>query len=481
MFVFGVLALALFLALQFAAPAFSLDAEMTNLSKLEQKFFHHDYPKDDKTVRIERLEKLVYGEAKSGGNEERISSLLTLISDLSPPKVADDSPSQTPEAKPALTAQEPVRQEPESDEPENNGPVANASSYPAVTAIEKKLFGRDYVGESVANRLERLETKAFGKKSTSEDMQERMDKLKAYTGIDVAKVAPAGSDWSDEDEAASETAMRQPEIQPDMQPDIQPFTGLGSAGRGRDLVDRSGRPIHRNLDPYAGSGTFGAGGMPPRAPELARDTMPMPAPNAVGMNQQLALLEKEVFRKTYSNETIPARLNRLESTVFPSDKTAADKALPDRVSRLVTAVPISQANNMEKPKPRRDPDFPDMDDMDLGGIPVAPQRTQGGLSKIINGLGNMLGGGGSYTTGGYAGGPGTLVNDPATGMLYDQYTGTLIDPMTGAVVGRRSTTSQTYGGFGSGFSQVSPYGMGGSGMGFGFGGSGIRFGSGMWP
>lgn len=477
MFVFGVLALALSFALHFAAPAFSLDAEMTSLSKLEQKFFHHDYPKDDKTVRIERLEKLVYGETKSGGNEERISSLLSLISDLTPPAVAEDSSSQTPAAKPALTAQEPLQQEPAGQEPENDGPVANASSYPAVTAIEKKLLGRDYVGESVGKRLERLETKAFGKKSASEDMQERMDKLKAYTGIDVAKVAPAGSDWSDEDEAASETAMQHPGIEPN----IQPFTGLGSAGRGRDLVDPTGRPIHRGYpDRYAGTGTFGAGGMPPRAPELARDTMPTPAPNAVGMNQQLALLEKEVFRKTYSNETIPARLNRLEATVFPSDKTAADKALPDRVSRLVTAIPISQANNVAKSKLRRDPDFPDMDDMDMDGIPVAPQRTQGGLSKIINGLGSMLGGGGSYT-GGYAGAPGTLVNDPATGMLYDQYTGTLIDPMTGAVVGRRSTSSQTYGGFGSGFSPVSPYGMGGSGMGFGFGGSGIRFGSGMWP
>lgn len=499
----------------------ALDAFSENLSKLEEKFFQHDYPKDEKSARIERLEKFVFGEAKTGSDDERLNGLLALVPNLNEKPGSGTGDSPTAASPPSSTSSfrddrpvssgrpsQPVEQSGRNDaesepKPEN---IANRSSYPAITAIEKKLLGRDYVGESVDKRLERLEVKAFGKKSGSDDPQERMDKLKAYTGVDVAKAAPAGSDWADEDETA--------DLSP-QQPDLQPFTGIGGGGSpyGRDLrrdmqnsVGRSPRNSSGYQDSYAGTGTFGAGAgivprastsspgrlatgeMPPTAPDLMRGGSQASAPSALGMNQQLALLEKEVFRKAYSNETIPARLNRLEATVFPQEKAAQDKSLPERVNRLIAAVPISQTPAAPaRPKVRRgDPDFPDMDDIDMmGGIPTAPPRGQGGLSKIMNGLGNMLGGGGSYV-GGYPVQPGTLVTDPGTGMLFDQYTGTLIDPMTGAVVGRRASVAPGYGGggysgFNSGFAPASPYGMGGSGMGFGFGGSGIRFGSGMWP
>ena len=37
--------------------------------------------------------------------------------------------------------------------------------YPTVSAIEQRLLGKDYAGEPIDQRLNRLETKAFGKPS----------------------------------------------------------------------------------------------------------------------------------------------------------------------------------------------------------------------------------------------------------------------------------------------------------------------------
>lgn len=498
--------LALGLSVGFSClPAKADDAAM--LSKLEFKYFQHDYAKDETAARLERLEKMVFGEVRTGNDADRLKSLVALVPNLNQKVGEDENSSAAADAAPPQkrTATKPAPKAPRYDaqpQDEERDAVVNDSSYPAVTAVEKKLLGRDFIGESVGKRLDRLEIKAFGKTSASDDLQDRLDRLKRATGVDVARQAPAGSDWADEEDGPDLTYV------PDK--GIQPFTGIG----GEDGRSFSGRDLRKDFqqamgrrpsgyDPYAGTGTFGAGGaqpqpsarrgssdrfdddMPPMAPNLARNNSGMPPSPAMGLSQQVALLEREVFKKTYSNETIPARLNRLETTVFPSQQPSGDKSLPDRMSRLMAAVPVSQAAAPAPKRQKRD-DF--LDDDDSLMPPVAPQRQagNGGLSKIINGLGSMLTGG---MVGGYAVAPGTLVTDPQTGFLYDQYTGTLIDPMTGAVVGRRNSVQQYgsgggmstgFGGFNSGFSPMSPYGMQGSGMRFGFGSGGIGLG-GPWP
>lgn len=508
------------------APAFADDA--SSLSRLEDKYFQTAFPKDEKAERIERLEKLVFGEARSGSLDERLKSLI----DLLPAESAEQAPASPGQATPAspeadnsapppaperkMHATEPLPDE--ASEPINNG-----SSYPAVTAIEKKLLNRDYVGESVGKRIDRLEIKAFGKTYASEDLQDRVDRLRSASGVDVAKVKPSASEWADEDEDPGVVGAP-PSASSGIGGDgVQPFTGIpGGADdpsarrnyRRQQALDPYGRS-RQPYDPYAGTGTFGGGGglrsqgggsgtfgsglgsssagaglapegMPPAAPDYGRGANPQtaqsPAP-ALGISQQLALLEREVFNKTYDKdkqETILTRLNRLETNIFPNDKTSAAKSLPERVSRLLAAVPTSQTMPPTAPKRGgRDPDFPDLD---FSGPGTISQRNPGGLSKILNGLGNALSGG---YTGGYVA-PGTLITDPSTGLLYDQYTGTLIDPLTGAVVGRRTVTSggynyPNYGGFGSGMSPMTPFGGGGmgSGLNFGFGGGGMRIGG--WP
>ncbi|MBX9688356.1 MAG: hypothetical protein K2X27_16725 [Candidatus Obscuribacterales bacterium] len=491
--------------------------DASNLAKLEDKYFQHAFPKDETADRIERLEKLIFGEARSGSNEQRLKSLTDLVPDLnSPPPTADTAPAESPPERSSAAPRQALKPALPQEDKSVDEPPVNDSSYPAVTAMEKKLLARDYIGEAVGKRLDRLEIKAFGKTSASDDLQDRVDRLKSATGIDIAKVKPANSEWADEEE--------------DSDGGVQPFTGISSddpsSQRNLRKQQAYNRPRSQN-DPYAGTGTFGssstsgngnysgtfgagsagssgsygssgrfADGMPPSAPDYSRASAspPVPAPQ-LGVSQQIALLEKEVFGKTYEKEkqeTILTRLSRLESTVFPQDKPAANKSLPDRMSRLLAAVPLSQAAlppTAPSAKRRRggDPDYPDLD-FDGPSNLSSQQRSAGGggLSKIINGLGNALSGGyaGSYNA--VPGTVGTLVTDPSTGLLYDQYTGTLIDPMTGAVVGRRSVQQMggygypAYGGFNSGLSPMSPFGgMGGSGMNFGFGGGGIRFGG--WP
>jgi hypothetical protein len=205
----------------------------------------------------------------------------------------------------------------------------------------------------------------------------------------------------------------------------------------------------------------------------------------MGLSQQVNALEIEIFGKA-SGGDLRTRLGRLEEAVFPKEKPSDDKPLPDRVARLVSVIPISTQNGNRRVANRPS----DMDD--LSNMPQAAPQRQGGLSKIINSMGRMMGGG-------YAGGfpvTGAYATDPATGLLIDS-SGNLIDPNTGMVIGRRVVQPNygysPYGGINSFQNGMSPYGMGGygsgfgTGSGFGIGGGGLRMGigggrpTGMWP
>jgi hypothetical protein len=172
--------------------------------------------------------------------------------------------------------------------------------------------------------------------------------------------------------------------------------------------------------------------------------------------------------------------------------------LPERVNRLADVVGSSaQPASPSRRVAQRNTDDDLLEDPQM----PRPAPSRSGISKIIRGMGNLITGGGygAYSMGS------NLVSDPQTGMLLDMYSGNLIDPRTGAVVGNRATGlgSSTFGalpytGFNNGLSPMGvPYGMStggmrfGSGVGTGFGG-GTRFGGmgfgtglgqsfGMWP
>ncbi len=481
------------------APGADSTSSGPNLSKLEVKFFQHDYPKDTVATRLERLEKMVFGEMRSGSDYDRLSNLLAAVPNLNPKvgggeDLEPDIPgsgSVADENGSSRTGRQTATQPGVSGADRHYLP-AQGSKYPAVSAIESRVLGKDYAAEPVAKRLDRLETKLFGRPSRSDDLMERVDRIKQRAGVDIARQAPAGSDWAEEDE--------------DMDYLSEPAaTSNGEDGKtfsGRDLrqdMQRAfGIPPGGNLTgSYSNNGSYGMGGgaasRPPAAPSVpsspSRTRMPSyggppapaPAPPrqartqapqpASGLNDQVGALEQEIFGRSF-RDPLPARLNRLESTVFPQEKPATDRALPDRVQRLLSVIPLSRQPRQVAQGQRPDDLDQDLDDLGSPAPRPAPPRASSGLSKIINSISGFL-------NGGYPMGGGGLSTDPQTGLLYDALTGNLIDPVTGVVVGQRLNPGTGFGGgigsFGSGFSPYGamPYGIGsGSSMRFGFGGMG---------
>lgn len=529
------------LSLFICAPAsFAVSPNDSNLLKLEDKFFHKSYPKETMDERLDRIEKMVFGEAKDGAEDARLSALVQAVPTLNQVDTTSAPPQQT--ANRSNGSGNASGKPPAAADDEEDSTPAPIGHYPAIDAMEKKVLGKPYSQEPVNQRLARLETKLFGKPSTSTDLTDRTDKLKLASGVDITKSAPLNTDWADEDEdeptnitppspvarqGADGRSFSGRDIGADMRKAFgmpgqrSTMGGSGSYGAYGSGGMSSGGGIASSGSYGGGSGMYGAGSAPaPRARPAAppqdfdddedddlplptrRAGVPQPAPDiraaaprpqGMGLNQQVTLMENEVFSKTFPKDALPARLQRLEQSLFPAEKAWTDKDLPARVQRLAGVIAISPSGTSQKvaQTPQAAPDFNDDD----GYPPTAPTASRkgnrgsgGGLGKILNSIGSMMGGG---FVGGYPMQGGTVVTDPRTGLLLDTRTGNLIDPATGMVIGQRSMQgfSTGFGGMNSGMGGMGSFGNGFSTGGFGMSTGGMRFGSpmgggygmGRWP
>jgi hypothetical protein len=500
----------------FSLPCF---ADTDDMTRLEIRFFQHNYPKDSQEARLDRLEKMVFGETKTGSEGERLARLVGAVpagestppagtasgsqsdSLVDEPRARTSSPGSSTSSSSSGSQSSYENDAPRSTSRKSSSPPPQATAdnddddtvktdekYPAVTAIEQKTLGKDYAGEPVNKRLARLETKVFGKPSSNSlDLSDRVDALKQKTGIDVAKMAPKGADWADDDDdiAVNPRAPQRP----------RGDNYMASTNPREDAMSFSGRNLLEDMQKAfgtTGSGSSYGGSSYAGTPARRGGGSPISEnPGGMGLNQQVSALETEIFQKNYSHDPLPTRLNRLEATVFPSDKTLSEKSLPDRVANLVAKVPISTPSSTRKTaRAYQDDDLNDlmngsamsgsgmtgmtgMTGMGMSGTGMSMSNSSmtnmsnnttpkksGGLGKIVNSLGNMLSGGNNYT-GGYPMNGGALAVDPTTGMLYDPTTGNLINPNTGQVVGRRASAYNSYGGTGYGTGYGSPYGYGG--------------------
>ncbi len=521
-----------------ALPAQAAIGADVRLGQLETKFFKHTYPKDEEAVRLERLEKMIFGESRTGTSEDRLKNLAATVPNLAESTEAAAAPAASEGG--GGKAQRSTRNVNNADSDldlteertKSNRPggqvLSGESKYPAVTALEQNLFKRDYASEPVGDRLNRLESKVFGKPSKFTDMSERVDALKEKTNIDIAKKAPPGTDWVDEED--DDVSFPGPRAKAG---GTTPFTkndgygrtnsggGYGTSGTSSSSGAASGAyGVGSGSASGSASGAYGMGGMSsastfgtsmpsaaPRRPlkpagkssdRFDDDEPSAPAVGAIGLSSQVTALENAVLGKTFSQDPLINRVGRLEETVFPNKTdSAAAMSLPERVSKLVAKVPVAAAPP-KSARAKRSLDMDMDDDIDMGsgsglsslmggsgalnnslgsGMTMSQStqtRGSGGLGRIINSIGNMLGGGyvGSY---GMAGG-GSMVRDPGTGMLVDTLSGNLINPSTGQIVGRSTGyPSQVYtngitqygGGYGTGIGGM-PMGMG-VGMGGGYG------------
>gem|GEM_PF-435201 len=279
--------------LNYALPAFASISQDERLSKLEVKFFKHTYPKDEDGARLERLEKMIFGEAKSGDDAVRLKNLASTVPNLNDlPTESDGGASATASGDSGSSGQSaPGDSSPAAEAPRNvsnrssgkrgarpstpaaapaatpstdDGPVATKvlageSKYPAVTALEQHLFNRDYASDAVGDRLNRLETKVFGRPSRFTDLSERVDALKEKTNIDIAKQAPAGSDWTDDDDDSGRAFPVPKRNEPVARADGDDGRSFSGRDVGQDLKKAFGIGAGGSGSGQA-SGAFGMGG-----------------------------------------------------------------------------------------------------------------------------------------------------------------------------------------------------------------------------
>ena len=492
------LTVSLALSICVGGVAFAAIGDDPRLGQLENKFYKHTFPKDDDATRLDRLEKMIFGEAKSGSDTDRLKALADTVPNLG--AIAQDSDSDTGSDTGATgkpSGRKPVASNNSAlDLSEERTPAtrrAGESQYPAVTAMEEKLFNKTYVSEAVNDRLNRLETKVFGRPSKFTDLSERVDALKEKTTVDVAKSRPAGSDWIDDDD---EDAYPQP----NRGTDIAEGTGYGGGSGSYGMAPTALSQAPRTAPPRQRQRQAAPAG------DAADDRQAPPPTSPVALSAQVTALEQAVLGEPGTGPLVD-RVGKLEKAVF-ADKASANAGLPmpERIAKLVEKVPIASAqtakNRLAQGRRRSaqsmsmdDDDLDNMDSVNIGagmgssmssggGMTMQGSKPPGGLSKIINGIGNMLGNG--YSTGYYL--PSTSYRDAATGYPVDGM-GNIINPTTGAIVGRStnyggmSGSVSSFGGLGAGY--VNPMmptygiggmgGLGGMGMGMPYGGFGSNY------
>lgn len=154
-------------------------ASLATLQKMEMHFYDHDFAKDDTESRVDRIEKMVFGEAKEGDFDKRIADLDGLV----------DKP-QSAESIASQAASGNFPQKVATTNSSGSGSSAGSSadstiddsgvSYPKVNELEELILGQEYPRLKLKLRLAQLETKIFGKPSPSDDLSQRTEQLENY-------------------------------------------------------------------------------------------------------------------------------------------------------------------------------------------------------------------------------------------------------------------------------------------------------------
>ncbi len=271
----------------------------TSLDSLEKKYFQHTYEADLTDTRLERLEKMVFGEARSGSDGTRLANLVAISQ-----SAQDDVPA--PGSQPAGSASTAGQQAASSknttttaqNTPDEDAVTPDSSDYPRVTALEQEILGQTYTNEPVYRRVGQLETHAFGSPSKSDDLGGRVDRLEQYA-VAQLHVKPFG-------------------INPIMNDDPN-----------NQVISYDSQPAH-----YPRSYRS----QPPSVPAEPSGPGPQPGANAP-MLAKVAWMEDMVFGHEFDDEHLLERLARLDSHFFPNDPHSSDK-LMDETDQLMSAVAL---------------------------------------------------------------------------------------------------------------------------------------------
>ena len=255
------------------------------LTKMEKSLFGINYDSQKDEIRLQRIEKVVYGETSTKPLPQRVEKLKKdLVADLLGQEI---------KPKADTFAEDESANSSEHEE----APKADSNvNYPVVNILETEVFQKEFKTTEINKRLSNLEQKAF-KKVYSDDLNSRVERLKAAILPD-GKVA---SNNSDDEEQYSDS------------------TDFGSQRE-------SYKPWKDNSPDYN-----------------SNNSVLDERPSNSDINVPLAALEKSVLRKTYPNDPTSNRLSRLEARVFNTSfvEDAEDVRL-DRVSSAYRAQKTSK-------------------------------------------------------------------------------------------------------------------------------------------
>lgn len=295
-------------------PVFAANAPADPIAQMEVKYFEHTYPNDTQEQRLDRLEKLVFGEVRTGSDDERVSSLLAAIPNLSaaPSQDAgsssgssggDGQGSQTQAAGQDQTA---TGQDQGADQSAYGGNAQDYSEYPSVTALEMFFFHKSFQGEPVKHRLDQLESKAFGHVNAAGDLSDRVDKL--------------------------EEAARKQNHGVGVDPTSKTEATQGSNGMGGPMMGAAPQYV---APPQYGAPQYGA----------PQNNSPMPPAGwqsaGTGLNANIDQLEQMEFGRIFGQMSLLDRVKQLETRIFPHEVVDANASIPDRVNTMMHAVHLS--------------------------------------------------------------------------------------------------------------------------------------------
>jgi hypothetical protein len=352
-----------------------------DIASLEKRFFDHTYPNEPLDTRLDRLERMVFGEQKTGSDQARMTALLLAVPAepaASSSQTASGSTNATGQST-AATGQTAQQTTPDSDQGDSGASEVasgDVGDYPRITQLEQEILGKTFQKEPIQNRLEQLELKAFGKADAKADLSDRTEKLEDY----------ADKHFPQQQRNYADTAY-----------DGYPPT-----------TSQYPQPAENGYAPIAPN------------PNLL-------PPNST-LDQKVTWLEQQVFGATYPTQPLLDRVNRLAGTVFPTDSPQRAQSLADQVNSMIGAVElnprrtgpaVAEAQPENQPPQYSPPPFsqypqgqyaaqPDYSTQynqpqGLAGTPTTQAPSQNHGHSFIHGLAHVLGTVGQLAAGQLAG------------------------------------------------------------------------------
>jgi hypothetical protein len=261
-----------------SSPAESSDA----LSPYELKFFSSSSVGTPLEERLSRLETFIFGDPQSGETTLRQQKLMEVLEaqSLKPesPTLRDDpTHSGNPQSDSVGDAGNAEQSSSSAPPPPPKKP--DATDYPTVTSLERKVFGQDFRQEDISDRLNHLEEKLFGKTAQNLELVDRVDKL-----------------------VAASSSLPSPRSQPS-----------------HVFPEQGGQ--------YPGNGAARSNSMGNSFPGVS------PPSSSGDAHQKVSYLEASLLGHSYSGQLLSERVERMERKAFGS--TFGSDSLDTRMNRLM--------------------------------------------------------------------------------------------------------------------------------------------------